>query len=51
MTKTILHWQDFALNSTVVDQDIGFGVHIDGSDFSISGIYFGSLDTFNNVVC
>ncbi|MCJ1322696.1 hypothetical protein MMC15_008045 [Xylographa vitiligo] len=50
MTNTILHWQDFALNSTVVDQDIGFGVHIDGSDFSISGIYFGSLDTFNNVI-
>ncbi|MCJ1439512.1 hypothetical protein MMC27_008906 [Xylographa pallens] len=50
MTDTILHWQDFALNSTVVDQDIGFGVHIDGSDFSISGIYFGSLDTFNNVI-
>ncbi|MCJ1295427.1 hypothetical protein MMC34_006990 [Xylographa carneopallida] len=50
MTNTILHWQDFALNSTVVDRDIGFGVHMDGSDFSISGIYFGSLDTFNNVI-
>ncbi|MCJ1398395.1 hypothetical protein MMC11_001593 [Xylographa trunciseda] len=50
MTSTILHWQDFALNSTVVDQNIGFGVHIDGSDFSISGIYFGSIDDFNNLI-
>ena len=51
MTNTFLHWQDFALNSTVVDPNIGFGVHIDGSDFSISGVYFGSLDIFNSVVC
>ncbi|MCJ1477586.1 hypothetical protein MMC13_006259 [Lambiella insularis] len=50
MTNTFLHWQDFALNSSVIDENIGFGVHMDGNDFSISGIYFGSIETFNNVI-
>ncbi|KAL9098310.1 MAG: hypothetical protein Q9187_009682 [Circinaria calcarea] len=50
MTNTFLHWQNFALNSSVVDQDIGFGVHLDGNDFSISGVYFGSIDTFNSMI-
>ena len=50
MTNAFLHWQNFALNSSVVDQNIGFGVRLDGNDFGIGGVYFGSIDTFNSKV-
>ncbi|KAL8954546.1 MAG: hypothetical protein Q9183_007060, partial [Haloplaca sp. 2 TL-2023] len=43
-----LHIQDFARNTSVIDRQLGLGIYLDGQGFSISGTYFGSLDTFNN---
>jgi len=51
MTNAFLHIQDFAQNASVIDRDIGFGVHLDGQTFSISGTYIGTLDHFTSVVC
>ena len=50
LTSTFMHLQTFAQNSSVVDRKLGMGMYMDGSGFSISGTYFGSLDTFNNVI-
>ena len=44
------HIQAFALNASVVDRNLGMGVYMDGSGFSISGTYFGSLDTFDSKI-
>ena len=49
-TNAFLHLQSFALNSSVVDRNLGLGLYFDGSGFSISGTYFGSLDNFNNKI-
>ena len=47
-TAAFQHIQSFAQNASVVDRKIGgMGVYIDGSGFSISGSYTGSLDDFN----
>jgi hypothetical protein len=48
--NAMLHLQDFALNATVVTKDIGFGVYMDGSGFSVSGQYFGSLSDFQTKI-
>jgi hypothetical protein len=45
-----LHLQDFALNTSVVDRNIGFGVYMTGSAFSISGTFFGTLDNFTSTI-
>ena len=50
-TNTFLHVQDFATNSSVVDDKIAFGIYLDGSDFSLSGSTFGSLNDFKTRVC
>lgn len=50
LTNAFLHVQDFAQNASVVDRNIGFGLYMDGSAFSFSGQYFGTLDHFTNVV-
>lgn len=42
-----MHIQNFALN---VDGKLGFGVHLDGRSFSISGTYLGDLETFANAI-
>lgn len=44
----LLHIQSFAQNASVVDRKLGMGMYLDGSGFSISGTYFGSLADFNN---
>ncbi|KAL8711846.1 MAG: hypothetical protein Q9220_003790 [cf. Caloplaca sp. 1 TL-2023] len=43
-----LHIQNFAQNASVVDRKLGVGIYMDGSGFSISGTYFGTLADFNN---
>lgn len=50
LTSTFSHLQSFAQNSSVVDRNLGMGMYMDGSGFSISGTYFGTLDKFNNVI-
>ncbi|KAL9129439.1 MAG: hypothetical protein Q9217_002113 [Psora testacea] len=42
------HIQEFALNASLVDRKLGLGVYLDGNTFSVSGTYFGDLDTFNS---
>jgi FAD/FMN-containing dehydrogenase len=44
------HIQDFALNSSVVDRKLGFGMYMDGHGFSISGTYFGTQSDFTNII-
>ena len=44
------HIQDFALNASVVDRNLGLGVYLDGNTFYISGTYFGDLATFNDKI-
>ena len=44
------HIQTFALNSSVVDRNLGLGVYLDGSTFSVSGTYFGSLSDFQSKI-
>lgn len=50
LTSTVSHVQTFAQNASVVDRNLGLGMYFDGSGFSISGTYFGSLDNFNNKI-
>lgn len=50
MTEAFLHIQAFALNSSIIDGKIGFGVHLDGSTFTISGTYLGDLTTWGNIL-
>ena len=49
-TAAFTHIQDFALNASVVDGKLGFGVHLDGKTFGISGTYLGDLATFTNTI-
>ena len=46
----LLHIQNFAQNASIVDRKLGMGMYMDGSGFSISGTYFGTLDNFNNKI-
>lgn len=47
-TNTFLHLQDVAMNASVVDNKVSFGIYLDASGaFSLSGAYFGSVDDFN----
>ncbi|MCJ1245196.1 hypothetical protein MMC30_002397 [Trapelia coarctata] len=50
LTNAFLHIQDFALNASVIDRNIGFGVHLDGQTFSVSGTYIGTLNHFTSVI-
>ncbi|KAF1938468.1 FAD-binding domain-containing protein [Clathrospora elynae] len=49
-TNTFLHIQDVAKNASVVDNRISFGIYLDGSGFSLSGAFFGTVDEFNSGV-
>ncbi|KAF2810577.1 FAD-binding domain-containing protein [Mytilinidion resinicola] len=49
-TDTFLHLQDFATNSSVIDARIGFGVYLDGSGFSLTGTFIGSIDEYNDKI-
>jgi hypothetical protein len=47
-TNTFMHIQDVAQNESVVDDRISFGIYMDqGGTFSLSGVFFGSVDEFN----
>ncbi|KAL8660713.1 MAG: hypothetical protein Q9202_006293 [Teloschistes flavicans] len=48
--KYFSHIQAFAQNASVVDRNLGMGMYMDGSGFSIHGTYFGSLSTFNTKI-
>ena len=50
LTSTVSHVQAFAQNASVVDKNLGLGMYLDGTGFSISGTYFGSLTTFNEKI-
>lgn len=45
--NAMLHIQDFAQNSSVIDRKISFGVFLDGQTFRIGGQYYGDADHFN----
>jgi hypothetical protein len=44
------HIQDFAQNGSVINRNIGFGLYMDGDDFSVDGTYFGDLGTFKSLI-
>jgi hypothetical protein len=48
--NAFLHIQKFALNSTVIDRKIGFGMYLDGRVFRVYGTYFGTLANFNDKI-
>ncbi|KAL9098509.1 MAG: hypothetical protein Q9163_005842 [Psora crenata] len=49
-SEVFQHVQNFALNSSVIDRNLGMGIYLDGTGFSISGTYFGDLDTFTGTL-
>ncbi|KAI9715152.1 MAG: hypothetical protein M1812_006131 [Candelaria pacifica] len=49
-TNSFLALQTFALDASIVDRKLSFGVYLDGSSFNIGGMYFGTLDNFNNKI-
>ena len=50
LTSTFTHLQTFAQNASVVDRNLGMGMYMDGSGFSISGTYFGSQSDFQSKI-
>ena len=47
-TNSFLHIQDFATNSSVVDDRISLGIYMDNyGTYSLSGAFFGSVADFN----
>lgn len=47
----LMHIQSFALNSSVVDRNLGFGMYTDmGNSLSITGTYFGDKNTFQSKI-
>lgn len=49
-TNTFLHFQEVAKNASVVDDRISWGTYLDGSGYTLSGTFFGSVDEFNTKV-
>ncbi|ORY17984.1 hypothetical protein BCR34DRAFT_621631 [Clohesyomyces aquaticus] len=49
-TNSFLHLQDFAKNSSVIDNRISFGIYMDGSSYSVSGAFFGTVSEFNTKI-
>lgn len=49
--NALLHIQDFATNTSVIDRNLGFGIYMDNSGiFSISGTYYGAMSHFTSVI-
>ncbi|KAI9777374.1 MAG: hypothetical protein M1835_005250 [Candelina submexicana] len=46
--NSFLALQTFALDASIVDRKLSFGVYLDGSSFNIGGMYFDTADKFNN---
>ncbi|KAL6719818.1 hypothetical protein ACLMJK_001739 [Lecanora helva] len=49
-TAVFQYIQSFAINDPIVDGKLAFGVHLDGSSFSISGTYLGDALYFNKTI-
>ena len=49
-TTTFQQIQSFALNDSIIDGKLAFGVHLDGQSFSITGTYLGDETTFNEII-
>lgn len=49
-TNTFLRVQEIATNSSIMDDNISFGIYMDGTSFSLSGAYFGSVSDFNSKI-
>ncbi|KAL9114221.1 MAG: hypothetical protein Q9227_001643 [Pyrenula ochraceoflavens] len=49
-TSAFMKLQDFALNSDLVDNNLSFGIYTTGTDFSITGWYFGDLSHFQSEI-
>lgn len=48
--SAFLNLQKFALNPNVVDRRNTFNLLVDGTQYRISGLYLGSLETFNKTI-
>ncbi|KAF2652414.1 Glucooligosaccharide oxidase [Lophiostoma macrostomum CBS 122681] len=48
--ETFLHIQDVALNTTVVDERISWGIYENGSLYKIGGAFHGTIDDFKATV-
>ena len=44
------HIQSFSLDNTTVDGKLAFGVHLDGSTFTVSGTYLGDQSSFEKTI-
>lgn len=49
-TNSFLHIQDFAKNESVIDSRISWGTYMDGTTYSLSGTFFGSVEEFESTV-
>ncbi|KAF2097748.1 FAD-binding domain-containing protein [Rhizodiscina lignyota] len=49
-TSAFIHLQDFARNSSVVDENLSFGTYVDRGVFLVRGIYTGTLASFDPIV-
>jgi hypothetical protein len=48
---TFLRIQEIALNSSIIDNRISFGIYLDGyGTYSLSGAFFGTVDEFNTKI-
>lgn len=48
--NTFLHIQDFAQNSSVVDDRISFGIYLDGDVYNLGGAFFGTVEEFSSKI-
>ena len=49
-TAAFQHIQSFSLDNTTVDGRLAFGIHLDGSTFTISGTFLGDQPTFEGTI-
>ncbi|KAI9796736.1 MAG: hypothetical protein M1833_005976 [Piccolia ochrophora] len=47
-TSAFLHLQDFGLDPSFSDRKLTFGLYIDDHSFTIRGMYFGTIEDFND---
>jgi hypothetical protein len=48
--EAFTHIQNFALNKSIIDRKISFGIYLDGQVFNIGGMYFGDAKYFNDTI-
>lgn len=49
LTDAFLHIQSFALNATLIDRKLTFGMFLDGSAFLVRGKYFGDKASWDKI--